>query len=234
MVINNGLKNVLNFIEFNRNISFIWVNFCYQKVDNLACKSVSRSFKNAEDMLITLGHNLGLMSTYVINRKLALKYLKYGYLYIKGFAFAATAIVIKTVVEEKNSFLLTGPYLLNNPSKISELKKLIFDKNGYPQNKAFETYGIYFKEIIDGCKHSFSRKSYFKIMRTIFKPVWKGIFVGWMGGWDNPDGKKKEMLKLYWYLPECWLAILIFSLPKFINKKFYKLFKMKKKLKESL
>ena len=41
---------------------------------------------------------------------------------------------------------------------------------------------------------------------------------------------EKEMLKLYWYLPECWLAILIFSLPKFINKKFYKIFKMKKKI----
>ena len=102
--------------------------------------------------------------------------------------------------------------------------------DGVFKNEAFTTYGIYFKEIIDGCKLNFSKTGYKKIMKKIFRPVWKGIWVGWVGGWDNPRGKRLKMLKLYWFLPECWIALTLFYIPKTINQILYRIYKNFKKI----
>ena len=98
-------------------------------------------------------------------------------------------------------------------------------KNGEYKNNAFITYGVYFKEVIDSQKHAMSKKGYLKIQKIIFNPVWKGIYVAWLGGWDNPKGKRIKMLKLYWFLPECWLALCLYSIPKVLNQYIYKVYK---------
>ena len=99
-------------------------------------------------------------------------------------------------------------------------------KNGNEyQNNAFTTYGIYFREIIEGKRNYLSFWGYYKVMKKIFTPVWKGVYVAWLGGWDNPKGKRIKMLKLYWFLPECWLALCLYSIPKVLNQYIYKVYK---------
>ena len=228
LVINDGVKNVRDFLKSDKNISFLWINFLQDTKNSLACNDKSRYFKNIEDVLLTTGHSIGLLSTYVLNRKKALKYINYGYKHVKGFAFASTAVVLSTIAHTKKSYLLKGPYLINKPSTIDELKSMmVVDGNEY-QNNAFITYGVYFKDIIDDHKNKLTHFGYYRVMKKVFRPVWKGMYVAWIGGWDSPKGKKKLMIKLYWYLPELWIALFLFSIPKIINKKLYLLYKFLK------
>tara|TARA_B110000503_G_scaffold23182_1_gene36100 strand:- start:14755 stop:15780 length:1026 start_codon:yes stop_codon:yes gene_type:complete len=225
LIINNGIKEVIKLVEDTPDISFIWANFAQNSLDKLSCNSNSRFFEDLEDLFLTLGHNLGLLSTYILKREDGLKFIHYGYKYIKGFSFVPTAIVAAMIANNYKAYLLKGPYVLNIPSSIEDLKKMMVKKNSEYQNNAFKTYGVYYREIVDSQKHVLSKSGYIKIQKLIFNPVWKGIYVAWLGGWDNPKGKKIKMLKLYWFLPECWLALYLFSMPKFFNQYLYKIYK---------
>lgn len=225
IVINNGINAVIKLVKDKPDISFVWVNFAQKTIDKLACDTESRYFKNLEDLILTLGHKIGLLSTYILKRQDGLKFIHYGYKYVKGFAFVPTAIVVAAIANNYKSYLLKGPYFINIPSSIEDLKNMMAIKNGEYKNNAFITYGVYFKEVIDSQKHAMSKKGYLKIQKIIFNPVWKGIYVAWLGGWDNPKGKRIKMLKLYWFLPECWLALCLYSIPKVLNQYIYKVYK---------
>ena len=80
--------------------------------------------------------------------------------------------------------------MINKPSTIDELKSMmVLDGNEY-QNNAFITYGVYFKDIIDDHKNKLTHFGYYRVMKKIFRPAWKGMYVAWIGGWDTPKGKK--------------------------------------------
>ncbi len=227
LIINDGIKSIISLVKEKPDLSFIWVNFAQNTLNNLACDCESRYFENVEDLLLTLDHKVGLLSTHIVKRKDGLKFIDDGYAQVKGFSFVTTTIVLAIVANNYKSYLLKGPYLMNIPSSIEDLKKMMY-KNGEYQNGAFTTYGVYYKEVIDTQKHLMSRIAYIKILSLIFNPVWKGIYVAWLGGWDNPNGKRLRMFRLYWFLPQCWFALILYAIPKSINQQFYKIYKLLK------
>ena len=138
--------------------------------------------------------------------------INFGRNHIHGFSFASTAIFLKAVSDGCKNYFYRGPALKCNPTEIDEIKK-ITTKNGFIQNDGFKVYGEYFRSLIVDLPKQFTSKAKDYMLSRNFSSLWRGILVGWVGGWDTPKGKRLTMLKLYWKYPECWIALLLFSVP---------------------
>ena len=55
--------------------------------------------------------------------------------------------------------------------------------------------------------------------------AWRGVLVGWAGGWDTPKGKRIKLMRYFYMFPEAWIAIILFSMPSFFNNLMYKFYK---------
>ena len=212
-------------MDNNNDLNFIWANFALSDKSNLAVNRSNGFFESQDDMLESLAHDICLLSTQVVKRKVALKGLERAQKHIHGFAFASTAIVLYAATEPGRSYFLRGPFVLCNPTSMDEIKSKT-TQGGVINNDGFITYGIYFFELMKDFNDRFSRKSIRKTLNGNFACLWRGILVGWVGGWDTPKGKRIQMLKYYWSYPECWVAFSIMLLPRWMVIAFYKFYKI--------
>ena len=224
-LLDGGIKAVLNLMDNNNDLNFIWANFALSDKSNLAVNRSNGFFESQDDMLESLAHDICLLSTQVVKRKVALKGLERAQKHIHGFAFASTAIVLYAATEPGRSYFLRGPFVLCNPTSMDEIKSKT-TQGGVINNDGFITYGIYFFELMKDFNDRFSRKSIRKTLNGNFACLWRGILVGWVGGWDTPKGKRIQMLKYYWSYPECWVAFSIMLLPRWMVIAFYKFYKI--------
>lgn len=204
-------------------LNFIWANFAFEKLENLAVNKSDGLFLDHNEVLSELGTNIGLLSTYIVRRSVALTGLDYAYRHVHGFSFASTAIVFWVISEPGKSYFMKGPFVLCMPTTPEEIKE--FNKNGIV-NEGFEVYGIYFFETLSGLKHRFNRQVVKSILSKNFGCLWRGMLVGWIGGWDSPCGRRLKMFQMYWKYPECWIAVPLFVLPRFVNAYMYKIYKI--------
>ena len=225
-LIDGGIKKVLEIIDSDSDISFIWANFAFEKITNLAIERSDGYFIDRNDVIETLGINIGLLSTYILRVDEARKGLDYGKKHIHGFSFAATAVVLWTLTLPGKFYFMCGPYVLCNPTTIDEIVKLTQKPGGEIVNDGFVTYGVYFHDIVIGLKSHFKYKAVRKILSNNFGSLWRGMIVGWVGGWDTPEGKRLKMLQLYWSYPECWIALFLLNLPHGVVKSLYKFYKL--------
>lgn len=226
ILLEGGIKAVINIIENNEDLNFIWANFAFEKIDNIAVDRPEGKFHDRNDVIETLGTNIGLLSTYVVRSDVAKRGIPYAREHVHGFAFASTATVLWTITQSGSSYFLRGPYIMCNPTTVDEIKEITNKDSGVIQNNAFITYGIYFYEIVIGLSEHFKHRSIRKLLSVNFAALWRGMLVGWIGGWDTPEGKRLRMLKLYWSYPECWIALPLFCLPRPVVTAFYKIYKI--------
>jgi len=220
-----GVKTVLGLINKYNDLNFIWANFAFGDKNNLAVDRVDGFFESGDDILKSIGTNIGLLSTQIIKRKVALKGVQRAQKHIHGFAFASTAIVLYTASEPGRSYFLRGPFIFCNPTTIDEIKT-ITTKDGGINNDGFITYGIYFLELLEDFRDRFSAEAIRKILTVNFSSLWRGMLVGWVGGWDTPKGKRMSLLKYYWSYPEFWMALPIMLLPRWLVTILYKTYKI--------
>ena len=112
-----------------------------------------------------------------------------------------------------------------NPISSDEVRK-ITTKTGVIKNEAFKVYGIDFYMIVKEFEGKFSERAIRKILTVNFASLWRGMLVGWIGGWDTPRGKLWKMFRLYWTFPEFWIALPAFMIPLWFNKSLYKVYKI--------
>ena len=224
-LLDGGIKAVLNLIDKYNDLNFIWANFALIDKSSLAVDKDSDFFRNGDEILESLGTNIGLLSTQIVKRKVALRGLQRAQKHIHGFSFASTAIVLYTASEPGRSYFLRGPFILCNPTTIDEIKSITV-KDGDINNDGFITYGVYFLELLEDFKDRFSAKSIRKILTVNFSSLWRGMLVGWVGGWDTPKGKRMSLLKYYWSYPEFWVAFPIMLLPRWMVIALYKFYKI--------
>lgn len=226
ILLDDGIHAVLDIIKADSEINFIWANFAYQEISNLVMDRSDGYFKNGSDVIRSLGVNIGLMSTYIVRTAIARRGLTYASRHVRGFAFAATAVVLWVLTQPGKFYFLRGPYILCNPTSTEEIKKATIKADGSVVNAGFVTYGIYFYEVVNGLASHFESGAARKLLSLNFGSLWRGMLVGWVGGWDTPQGKRLRMLKLYWSYPECWIALPIFCMPRPIVKVFYQIYKI--------
>ncbi len=224
-LLDGGIKAVLNLMDNNNDLNFIWANFALGDKSNLAVDRSAGFFESQDDMLESLGNSIGLISAAIVKRKVALKGLERAQKHIHGFSWAALAIALYAASEPGRSYFLRGPFILCNPTTIDEIKSITV-KGVDIDNDGFITYGIYFLELLEDFKDRFSAKSIRKILTVNFSSLWRGMLVGWVGGWDTPKGKRISLLKYYWSYPEFWVAFPIMLLPRWMVIALYKFYKI--------
>lgn len=226
ILLEGGIKAVIKIIDNNEDLNFIWANFAFEKIDNIAVDRPEGKFHDRNDVIETLGTNIGLLSTYVVRSDIAKQGIPYARQHVHGFAFASTATVIWTITQPGDSYFLRGPHIMCNPTTVDEIIEITNKDGGAIQNNAFITYGIYFYEIVMGLSKHFKHRSIRQLLSVNFAALWRGMLVGWIGGWDTPEGKRLKMLELYWSYPECWIALPLFCLPRPVVTTFYRLYKI--------
>jgi len=224
-LLEGGIKAVLDLIDKYNDLNFIWANFVWGDKRNLAVDRSDGFFESGGEILESLGTNIGLLSTYIVKRKTALGGLQRAQKHIHGFSFASTAIVLYAASEPGRSYFLRGPFIFCNPTTVDDIKSITV-KDGDINNDGFITYGVYFLELIEDFKDRFPAKSIRKILTVNFSSLWRGMLVGWSGGWDTPKGKRMTLLKYYWSYPEFWVAFPIMLLPRWLVTILYKVYKI--------
>lgn len=226
ILLGDGIQAAIEVIKSDPEINFIWANFAYQEISNLVMDRSDGYFKDGSDVIRSLGVNIGLMSTYVVRAAIGRQGLVYARRHVRGFAFAATAVVLWVLTQPGKFYFLRGPHILCNPTTTEEIKKATIKADGGVVNAGFVTYGIYFHDVVTGLASHFESGAVRKLLALNFGALWRGMLVGWVGGWDTPQGKRMRMLKLYWSYPECWIALPIFCMPRPIVKVFYQIYKI--------
>jgi len=229
-----ALKAALGVLQIKPSLNYMWANFLITGPNLPAITAESRFFIDKNDALNTIGPNLGLLSTHILRVDLAKESLKIAKEFVTGFSFAGMVPALYALSMPGQSYLLGHPYVLNHPTTISEIQSITTKNGNFVKNDGFYVHGILFFKTIMRFKNNFSRTVVRSILGKNFSSLWRGILVGWVGGWDSPSGKRWLMLKYYWTYPECWIAFPLLCLPRRINAilyGFYKLFFANRRLK---
>lgn len=220
-----AISHVLDLVRSDRDLRYIWMNFDFGKDGNPAVKTDCKYFKSGDEAIVELGTNIGLLSTHIFRRETALEAIQLAKQNLMGFAFAGLIPIFHVITSPGNYYLLGTTYILCNPTEKEEVVSLTV-KNGEIVNNAFEVYGVHFQQVVMLFRGRFSDTAIRKVLSTNFASLWRGMLVGWIGGWDTPEGKRLRMLKLYWSFPECWIALPLFCLPRSVVTAFYKVYKI--------
>jgi len=220
-----AIARVLELIKAHSGISFIWANFAYDQENSLAVNREDGFFKDGNDVLITLGTNIGLLSTLIFSRAGALPTLNRAKKHVVGFSFAGLVPIFHILSGHGEFYFLRGPYIQCHPTTNQEIKQLT-TKGGVIKNEGFNVYGVDFYNIVMEFEGGFDKRAVKKMLATNFGALWRGMLVGWIGGWDTPRGKLWKMFRLYWSFPEFWIALPAFLMPLWVNKWLYKLYKV--------
>jgi glycosyltransferase involved in cell wall biosynthesis len=220
-----GIAKVLTVIKNYPTVNFIWANYRIHGQDSLAVNiSEDRFFQDNEEILSGDVTGLGFISATILRREIALSALIGAEKYV-GSLFANLYIVLHVLTAGGGRYFLRGPIVEAYPTTPEEIKE-ITTQGGVVKNRGFEVYGITFRNIFMEFSEKFGRYNVRKALKKSFASLWRGMLVGWVGGWDTPKGKRWKMLKLYWSFPECWIALPLFLLPLSVNKFLYKVYKI--------
>lgn len=221
----NATLSVLNLIKKYQNISFIWANYVFDGSHGRVIKQNDGFFKDRDDVLETLGRDIGFMSSLIFRREDGIAILPVIRAKKSGLAFIHLAFIFYVLSGDGKFYFLKGPCVLCHPTIPEEFRQEAI-KTGKIINNAFNIFGVDFYDIVMEFSKKFKKGSIRKLLAENLASVWRGVVVAWVGGWDTPKGKRWKMFKLYWSFPEVYIALLIFALPLSVNRFFYKVYKI--------
>jgi len=220
-----AVAKVLSVIKNCPNVNFIWANYKIHGRDSLAVDiPEDRLFHGNDEILSGDVTGLGFISATIFRRKTALPALNGAERYV-GSLFSNLYIVLHVLAAGGESYFLCGPIVECYPATPSEIKEIVVNGKKI-NNRAFEVFGITFGKIFWDFSNKFGRRSVRKVIKKSFASLWRGMLVGWIGGWDTPKGKRWRMFKLYWSYPECWIALPIMLMPLWVNRGLYRVYKI--------
>lgn len=221
----SAVHQVLKAINRNRDLDFIWANNIRFDTGSLAIHFDSDKFFNSKnEVLLTAWSGLGFISSTILKRNLALDALAEANQFI-GSDFVNLFIVLHVLANSKNHFYIKGPLVINYPALSPEIKSITTSRvPGKIVNNAFQVFGLNFLKITNYFNNDFDKKIIYSVNKRNFGRLWRGVIVGWIGGWDTPSKKRIKMLINFYMFPEVIPAFILFCLPKRINAFLYSIF----------
>jgi len=214
-----GIGKVLRVIK-NNDISFVWINYqIFNQSEPVT--NMKEGIIDKDKLLENAGTGLGFCSAGVFKKstvdlETAKKYIGGAWTSLYSFLSA---------ISKGNCYYIKEPIVICYPTTSEEIRAVTV-KNGEINNAAFEVFGVGFANLLWEFEGTFSRKAIRKTIKGSFGQTWRGMLVGWIGGWDTPKGKRWRMFKLFWSYPECWIALPIMLMPLWINKGLFRIYKV--------
>ena len=225
IILPDGINRVLKVIKNNFEVGFIWANFYISGTKKLTIDLPQSGFFTSRDEILEKAlAGLGFISATILNRKLALTGLDGARKNI-GTEFSNLYFTLHTISQSEKNYYIKESIIINYPATSEEIKK-ITTKNGDINNRALEVFGFNFANILRNFEGPFSSFVIRQTIKKVFGQTWRGMLVGWVGGWDTPKGKRIKMLKFFWNFPEVYIAFLLFLIPLPIIKILYKIYKV--------
>jgi glycosyltransferase involved in cell wall biosynthesis len=224
-VVPGGVSSVLDVIKQKTEVTFIWANYRLVNGKKLAIDFPENCFFDNRDQLLVLGGAaLGFISATIFKRELSLLGIDLAKKYI-GSAFVSLYLVLFVISQPGKHYYIRGEVVICHPATSDEAKASVVSENGVIDNWAFQVFGINFAKIVRDFSNTFSATAIRRTIKTSFGQTWRGILVAYVGGWDTPKGKRIQMIKYFWMYPECWIALVLFMIPKSILSVLYSLYK---------
>jgi glycosyltransferase involved in cell wall biosynthesis len=203
----NAIKTVLNVIKKDSSLSFIWANY---KIISTNKKAVNqkrnRYFKSKSEIISLTGPAIGFLSSTILKTSLAKKALKKAR-FFDGTYFANLYIVCSVISSSSNAFLINDAVVICDITDIDEMKEIYNDKEGNNINKGVEIWTDTFPLIINSFRDKFGDLESERVIKQSLENTIKGLIVGWVNGYDNPNGKRIKLFKkirnsyhLYFYM----------------------------------
>lgn len=225
IVTSGGVGSVLNTLTNHLDVDFIWANYQLVGSNKMGIDLKSGDGYISKDTLLELGGaGLGFISATIFRRQLGIQGLSGAKKYM-GSLFANLYIILYVISQARSCYYLRGPIIECHPTSGEETKKIVTQSNGVIKNRGFEVYALTYPSIIREFSTTFSSTVIRYAIKRSFTQCWKGIYVGWVSGWDTPSGKKSRLIKDYWRHLDAYLAIFLFNLPLSLNKLMYRLYK---------
>jgi glycosyltransferase involved in cell wall biosynthesis len=225
-LLNGGILEVLGLINSDSDLNAIWANFDSDLPSGVAVKGEeSRYFKSGSEALEITGTGIGLVSTQIFRRRKGLLGFEIAKKHIVGFSFASTAVYLSVLAGPGRFYFLNGPYILCHPTTLEDIIRTT-NNTGEIINNGFHVYGVEFHNIVREFDGKFDSRSVRKLLSENFGALWRGMVIGYAGGWDTPKNKRMHMLKIYWSYPECWIALPLLCMPRVVIKLLYRIYKV--------
>jgi abequosyltransferase len=224
-IVPGAVQEVVKIIKKNNQVEYIYVNAnCNRKKINTIRLKEKNFFYGKDELLMAAGSGLAFISSSVVKSSLAKKSLSYAKKYI-GTDFVNFAIIMHIIANSEKHYFLKKLLVICYPHDSSEVKKRVTTSEGLINNNFFDIFGIAWNSILTDFESAFSNEVTSTIKKEIFGSTWRGVIVGYIGGWDTPKGKRLKMIKTFYGYSEVWVALILFSLPKPILKYLYMLYK---------
>lgn len=225
-IADGGVGKVIGVIDTVANVGFIWANYELfgTNIRGINIRE-SRPFIDPDEILLEAGAGLGFISACVLRKDVAMQGLNKAKEY-HGTAFANLYIALFTIFNCKCSYYIAEPIVICHPASSAEIKSITARAPDAIDNKAFQVFGINFYEIVKSFSSSFKRSTTLRrVISKSFGQTWRGVLVGWSGGWDTPKNKRILLLKHFWSFPEAWIAFVLFCMPSWVNKFMYGIYR---------
>jgi len=215
-----GIERVLTTVKKFPNISFILVNFRNFNRNEAAFQfGNDRFFKDNNEVLGKAANVLGFISITILKREMALSGIEPSKKYI-GSEFVNLYLIFHVLSQKGRIYFLSKPYIIDH---LKEHGEDVF-------YRGFQVFGVNFFNIAQEFKDKFEGKSVRKMLAKNFSHIWRGALVNQARGQNVKIGFSspifKPICKLYWSFPEFWLALPFLIMPRFINRFFYKIYKL--------
>jgi glycosyltransferase involved in cell wall biosynthesis len=228
-----AISHLLTLIKKHPEITFAWANFISVDTNTLAVPDLEEGFfKDRNDVLDKVKNNISLLSTLIFKREEALPSLELAKKHVWGFSLAALLPIFYVLSRGGRFYFLKGPYVICHPGTTLELitasipdesernakgKKIIEDY--------FQIFAVNLYYIFGEFKDAFDKKAAKRYLSITFGNSWRTLLVGWIRGYASPRDKIWITIKLYWKFAECWLAVVLFIMPRFVDIGIYHAYK---------
>ena len=212
----SAIDYVLNILKQNNNLSLIWVNFEGFDPRNLSRPYIDSSedllLKDGNEVLKKIGLGIYFISTLIMKRK---NLLGIDHNDIKKFVDSGLIVLylpLFLLSQKEQKFLIITRSLII--SRFTPREKIKWDY--------FQVCGINFYFVVNHFREKFKKKTIKQLQQKVFSIIWRDIFLGWLKGYNNPKGKLKRLLKIYWRFPQFWFIVPLFFMPKFVIRVLYR------------
>jgi len=210
-----AVVHVLNIIKNNSDVSFLWVNhYIFDQNIPAFLKKDDYFFQNRDAILEEIANLLGFISSIIFKKESISNVNNENLRNFIGLKFINLYLVLHTLSGSGRFFYVNNTYVCVHPTPVGEAS---YD--------GFTIFAINFYDIVNNFKGKFNKKSIKKMLAKNFGHVWRGMFVGYVRGYDNPRKIFFTLFSRYWNYSEFWIAGFVFLFPRWLDVILYKIYK---------